>query len=581
MTKDQYTIVPQVNPEREFVEIATDFSNPLEIVREMISNSFDACAKSMNITFSVEKDDEGEDNLKIVFEDNGNGISRDEMHHFFDLGNSSRRNDPAAIGEKGHGTKVAFNSSRIEVDSVSVNDRNTRIVARVDKPLALLNAGKMPKVHCEASPYSGEKESYTKITVWGYNRNRRDRFYHLILKDYIYWFTKFGSFELLFGHEKFKDFVINLHGLSAPGDRPEVLQFGHPFPPESVNINKLFDQHMADAPDHYCQQVKKEGVLPNFPEIRYQAFFSVEGDAVKRGYNKLLRRPGVTIPNNAGYKVQDRYGLWLCKDFIPIQRENSWVAPKGSEYTRLHAFFNCQGFNLTANRGSVNNTESEKIAEVEKVVTQIFDEICNTDGWRNFDWLESQSAGYKAGQKEGSEYRRRIRDFNQTKVASFRDRLLVEPRSENGVYGLVVMLSTLAPDVFPFSILDYNTRVGIDLIVKGAGNGGIGNATPFYVELKHFLKKDMNHSFENIHTIVCWQTNVHDGAEVVDVQEKHRVMHVVSAEENPDGYTKYLLDAPASHKKIECIVLEQYLREKLEIHFRARKKEEQVPVPAK
>jgi hypothetical protein len=39
-----FTIIPKVNGPQEFLEIANDFSNPLELVREAISNSFDARA---------------------------------------------------------------------------------------------------------------------------------------------------------------------------------------------------------------------------------------------------------------------------------------------------------------------------------------------------------------------------------------------------------------------------------------------------------------------------------------------------------------------------------------------------------
>ena len=575
MSKNKFIITPEVNHAREFVEIANDFSNPLEIVREMISNAFDAGAKKIGIFFSVEKDDEGEDTLEIVFEDDGSGISKDEMHNFFDLGNSSRRDDESAIGEKGHGTKVAFNSSCIKVDSVSRKHPDVRIIAQVSNPLARMNNGNMPEVECEILDSAG-KPSYTKITVSGYHRNRRDQFHHSILRDYIYWHTKFGSFEMLFGNKKHEDVVINLQGLSAPGEVPETLTFGHQFPRESESIEKLFDHYLADAPDHFCRHFKREGSLPKFPEIKYQAFFSVEGNQVKRNYNKMLRGSGRSIAGG-GYNARDKYGLWLCKDFIPIQRENLWVSPKGGEYTRLHAFFNCQGFRLTANRSSVNNTESEKMVAIEEVVKKIYDDICKTNDWQSLEYLEGQVAGYKAGEREDSEYRKRIRDINRTTVAPYEGHLLAEPLSESGVYGLVVMLLALNPDVLPFAILDYNTRVGIDLIVRGTSGGNISNSAPFYAELKYSLGKNMNHSFEHIHTIVCWDTKVQGDDEVVDVKDRRRLMRVVSPGEEEGAYTKYFLDDSSSARKIECIVLKQYLKERWGIEFRPRTKEEQVP----
>lgn len=50
-------LTPKVNETQEFIEIAFDFSNPLDLVREAISNSFDAGAKEIRISFEVEEDD--------------------------------------------------------------------------------------------------------------------------------------------------------------------------------------------------------------------------------------------------------------------------------------------------------------------------------------------------------------------------------------------------------------------------------------------------------------------------------------------------------------------------------------------
>lgn len=49
----QFVITPEVNSSQEFIEIAQDFSNPLDLVREGISNAFDAKAKNIKLDFSV------------------------------------------------------------------------------------------------------------------------------------------------------------------------------------------------------------------------------------------------------------------------------------------------------------------------------------------------------------------------------------------------------------------------------------------------------------------------------------------------------------------------------------------------
>lgn len=53
MYEGEFKIQPSVDAAQEFIEIATDFSNPLDLVREAISNSFDAKAKQIRIAFST------------------------------------------------------------------------------------------------------------------------------------------------------------------------------------------------------------------------------------------------------------------------------------------------------------------------------------------------------------------------------------------------------------------------------------------------------------------------------------------------------------------------------------------------
>ena len=114
-----FTITPTVNQAKEFMEIASDFGQPLELLREAISNAFDAKATRIQTLFSTELS-KGVYVLKILIEDNGTGMDRNGLQAFFDLGNSPRHKEKLGsmaasgtwpIGEKGHGTKVYFNSS--------------------------------------------------------------------------------------------------------------------------------------------------------------------------------------------------------------------------------------------------------------------------------------------------------------------------------------------------------------------------------------------------------------------------------------------------------------------------------------
>ncbi len=83
MEKDQWEkIEPKVNAEAEFFEITSDFGNPLEILREAISNSIDARASYLQISFDVEEI-EGNKRLIIKFEDDGHGMTYEILSRDF------------------------------------------------------------------------------------------------------------------------------------------------------------------------------------------------------------------------------------------------------------------------------------------------------------------------------------------------------------------------------------------------------------------------------------------------------------------------------------------------------------------
>ncbi len=237
MDINNFELTPSVDPTQEFVEIAYDFANPLDLVREGISNSFDAEATEIEILFEVETE-YGEKVLIITINDNGHGMSKPELQSFFDLGNSTRRDDDSAIGEKGHGTKVYFNSSEI---NVTTTHNGTRYVAVMETPIKKLHDHIIPLVSVTAE--TCDDPNGTSIVIKGYNNNRRDKFTHEILKDYILWFTKMGSVEKEFGIEKYKDIQLILKGVNRK--EPETIIFGHIFPEESKNVTLLFDEYLA------------------------------------------------------------------------------------------------------------------------------------------------------------------------------------------------------------------------------------------------------------------------------------------------------------------------------------------------
>lgn len=559
------TIKPTVNETQEFIEIAFDFSNPLDLVREAISNAFDARANHMKIGFDAISDC-GEKVLKIILEDNGNGMDMDGLQSFFDLGNSMSRGDDTKIGEKGHGTKVYLNCNSIKVESLK-----EKVIYRavMDEPKRKLHNREIPIVDVSQAE-TEEEGSWTRITILGYNNNRRSMFTHENVKDYILWFSKMGSIEKVFGHDENKDVILELKGIDVNEYVP--IEFGHVFPVESKSVDKLFDTYLVDAPKYYCKKIVKKGTLKNMPEIKYEAVFYIEGTKVKYAYNNMIKRSGYTAPEGA-YTIQERYGLWICKDYLPIQRKNEWITKKGSEYTRFHAFINCQGINLTANRGSIENTPSEVIQDLQKVAEEIYESILASSDWFDIDYLESQVDAYNTVEKEKRDFDKRLALLNKAKIADYKGIRLVEPQKEQGVFSLFLQLSQLEEKLFPFTIIDYDTHSGIDVIVKENDQIPIKNSKLYYVEFKNCLEKQFNHSFENLHSIICWDIHLKNGDNVEDVAKKSRVMKIVPAQDESD-YTHYFLDDDTSARKIEVFVLKSFLTEKLGINFRHRTAED-------
>lgn len=553
-----FIITPKVDETQEFIEIANDFSNPLDLVREAISNSYDAGASIIHVSFDVVKQ-YGESILKIVIKDDGSGMTREQLQNFFDLGNSTRRGDSDSIGEKGHGTKVYFNSNRIEVRT---SCGETGFLAVMDEPFKKLFDRQIPSVEVANV---GDAKKGTEIVIFGYNNNRRDRFTHSILKDYINWFTKHGAIENQFS-KSYRKVALLLKGLERQ-DFEEIEQ-GHHFPDDSKDINKLFEDHLTQAPDFYSKKIIRQGFLKNYPEISYQAIFCIEGKYAKYRYNNMLRRRGYSAPEGA-YTIQERYGLWLCKDYMPIQRKNEWITHKGSEYTKFHAFINCQEMCLTANRGSVDNSPSEVLQDLKDEVKKIYDDVVKSDEWTAMEWLEEEASSYQTTEKEKKNFDWRIKKINRANVAQYKGVQLVEPERESGVFSIFIMLSQLEENLFPFVVIDYDTHDGIDVIAKGDSTTSIASAKLFYVEFKRTLSKGFNHSFENLHSVVCWDTDIKHDDVLADINDEERKMQIVAPEDEND-YTRYFLDNPKKAHKIEVFCLKSYLKEKLNIEFRPR-----------
>lgn len=559
---DWETIVPKVNEASEFLEIASDFGDPMEIFREALHNAYDWGASEFKITISV-REIGGLDKLIIELEDNGVGMSRDTlMNNFWNLGDSKSRENKQAIGEKGHGTKIYLRSDRVVVHTCH---EGLSYESVCDGAFSRLNAGQMhsPKIR-------KSEESYpkgTSICIEGYNNNQRTMFKQEILKDYLYWYTVLGTVENQFADREIRDFKVYLQALDR--EEPEELTMGHPFAEENNDINRLYDAYGETAADYYVKKfVYQNQTLESMPEIKFDVVIYFEGDEAKRLYNPMIRMR----KNNATgkYKVSDRYGLWLCKDFVPVQRVNEWITSFGTgsnSYGLLHGFINCQKLKLTANRGSIANTNFQVINELKKAVQSIMEEI-NIDLYKHdVMTLRKWKEEAKTLEFEKTAFKRRKELITQKKYFMINGRTFLVPRNEAELYGLFISLYTLKPEDFDFEPLDYDESAGIDLLARNKTSNRIADCEFWYVELKYQLgATEFNHSFSNIRYIICWELSprVKDGTVLkTSVEEETRFFRIIPAEDG--GMKKYFLDSNDTSVKIKVICLKDYITQKLQI----------------
>jgi hypothetical protein len=310
----------------------------------------------------------------------------------------------------------------------------------------------------------------------------------------------------------------------------------------------------------------KEGSLKKFPGFRWQAAFSIEGNRLKYEYNAMVRRQRYQAPQGA-YKVAERYGIWISKDFIPADRVNVLLPGKGTEFLKFHAFFNCQGIRLSADRTSIGPTPPDIRIAIEDQILDLVKEIFEDEGVAALlEQLDEAEFGERTEEQEKKDYARRVKQAKNAASAIFKNVDLREPQRELGVVALLAQLLAVEPSLFPFRVVDWNNAEGFDLLARDISELGFEDAAKFYVECKHWLTGAFNHSLNNVKYIVCWNSDLDNEAIVTAVGGDTRKM-VIKPKGLERQSTQFFLSREDAPNNIEVFVLRRLLEERLDITF--------------
>lgn len=540
-------LTPGVNKPREFLEIAKDFKDPKEIIREALSNSWDAGASKVTLKFDlIQIPGTYKKKIVVSIADDGEGMSSlkrgeantSEIEDFFSLGYSNK--PYGSIGTKGHGTKIYYKSSGIFVDTWK-NGKHIRAETEVP-PWETLKKGVVPTYRYDEDVADGKG---TKIIVDGFEGKQSEFKFDSLetLAQYILWYTVVGSFGQYFGSPKSMD--VELKPANSPIPTPILIPFGFKFPDENLDL--------ANGSSKYCKIFGSKTIECGRTSEETLVTVDVIG-AILGEENRGA------IPH-----TYEMMGLWLCKDFMRVERNNLIMEDvfKGQYwYRNMLIFANCKQFDLTANRNNVRTDQEEYYLAITGI-RQFIEEIKNNpDGISYFKTkqeedllkhLKAQQAK-KTKDKEArkNELEKRLNEYKgrpDLNVPNIVAAPVKEPRSEAETALLLqAMISSKHPGI-DFRIGEYKTSIGTDLIVECASKGIPSLA---WAEIVATLENlfGWQHPPEGIHKVICWDLG--------KVQEKQSFTSGEQAKLTKKGQGRYHLDIGTD--TIEVYVLREILQ---------------------
>ncbi|MFL5763898.1 MAG: ATP-binding protein [Bacteroidia bacterium] len=497
-------IKPKVNPAREFYEIANDFAEPKELLREAISNSYDAEANKVDFGFELHHrpGSYAQKMIVIKIQDDGNGMSCEkdneeessDLETFFNLGDSKKTDNQ--IGSKGHGSKIFYKSNKIEVETWH---HGIKTVAETEDEFLweTLQSYKLPTYKYDSVKDKSGKGTIIKIT--DFKAKQREFENATLLKKYVHWNTIAGSFKNYFYPNETKSLDISIK--CYHDKEPTKIPFGFKFPAEQTDL--------SNGTKDFCKIISSKIIdipVDEKKTIRVEIIGAFLGEDKRKEI------------------LDDTYwnmGLWLCKDFIKIERDNEILdSIFGGEYYYRNFFIlaNCQQFDLTANRNNIRKNTEEYDVAIEEIKAFIKKEFKESDTWKAFFEAKKVEKDRDDRAKLEKKIEERINQLEET-INNYQKRpdlktthpnlIIKEPRNEaETVLLLQSMISAGHPGI-DFKIGGYNATYGTDLIIEKSTKG---TKRIEWMEAVFSLDRlfKWSHPSQSFHGIICWEIGTFD-----------------------------------------------------------------------
>jgi hypothetical protein len=562
-------------------ELANNKVDALELIREALSNARDHGATSVWIRTT--RGAPPTHRIDILIINDGEGMTQAQLEAFWGISTSVKPHGRTPIGYKGHGTKLYFACQRLSVASRREGEAEWNLTT-VDNPLESgateVEQTSLPTDHPLASDLAEvgllERSGVAVLVAGCQFRDAPERFLsRRAIESYCDWFTvvgdvRSGVFET---RNEFHDVVhrgqdlsrlrvhesplvpltVRLRVNGEDGYRPigfgpnKGNQFLLPWKDdvqrwERVNPglgafgHRFADQHKAERGARRVRDDLTALCLTPadafMDESPYAVVMRVEGQ--RRQLQSYLE--GSRQPVGGEYEFDERFGLWLCKDFVPVVQRNDILqkalvraTEKAKKRLRFdlsrmrfwQVFVNHQALVLTANRnGMANMLEHEE--RIETLIAERIAIALKDDSFR--EWIENlqQAVVHGKRSKEIDAMNDRVdavvqwfkksgNDVDPAQVeglellaedASLR---LPKPTNEQEVFHLYTVLSGRYR--VPLRVIEYDTRFGVDAIAQVTDRKLFdppkANAR---VEFKYQIQgnRAVGHFFDAIDAFVCW-----------------------------------------------------------------------------
>lgn len=563
-------------------ELAENKVDALELIREGLSNAKDHGAARVWIHCFR---DNPRTPPSVALVDDGEGMSSARLAAFWGVG-ATHKGERQAIGYKGHGTKLFFASQRLSVATRVKGDAGWSLCA-VDSPSDMLPDFEIP---LEPLPSSHPLHAYlvkfglldgtgSAILIEQVRFNDAERLLQRRrIESFCDWFTVIGDIRsglfddrLAFHravesggaeHAQLRLHECELRSLrvdlringekdftplglgSTPKDReffaawPKDLEAFKDQPALLMLGHRFADKHESTGGTKRARDdttaLRLTGPNDWATEEGYAVVARVEGHRRQRETYLEAQwqgKPGV-------YGFDARFGLWLCRDFMPLVQRNDLLqeALNRASKTRLQfelgnlrnwqIFVNSQSLLPTANRGGISN-QSEHDQQVLKVLVDLLEKAFKDASFR--EWVAKLRAAKLSGLRDREvtdmddrraavqtwiEDRKRAGAIDPMTVSGLplldpqRSLLMRSPTSEQELFYVYGLLSGRYD--MPLHVLEYDASRGVDAIALLRNEALVTpKKTHVRVEFKHEVSANtpIDHFFQAIDVIVCWKVD--------------------------------------------------------------------------